>query len=94
MGILLLPAKSHSPPAKVVFKMSCNKEVVRVSPVLLRNRDKAQCSSIGQPEAWGSRATGPEVTGATSPLLFKRQSTMPPKQNSESGTAFASCQPD
>lgn len=46
MGTLPLSAKSHSPPAKVLLKMSCNKEVARVSPVLPGDGDKAQCVNV------------------------------------------------
>lgn len=55
----LLPDKSRSQ-VKVGFKMSCNKEVVRVNPVLLRDREKAHRIKVdGQRLGEGGR-WGPE----------------------------------
>lgn len=48
MGTLLLPAKSHSPPAKVVFQISCNKEVARLSPAPPRAGDEARRVNVGR----------------------------------------------
>lgn len=69
MGTLLLPAKSHSPPAKVVFQISCNKEVARVSPAPPRDGDEARRVNVGR-RGSGPRGDGPGRDGShASPAL-------------------------
>lgn len=90
-GTLLLPAKSHSPLDKVVAQ-SCNLVVVRVA---LGHRGPQSMSGglcgrqrQSRLEMW-SRSDRSHDT----PVLQEAEPDAPRNQT-QSGTAFASCQPD